>query len=164
VTIINKSSQMSNKTIKTLTSTWQPFLFKGNFIFLFGFTWSMNIYFIIQILRSRSGVFFIKPNAKDVKVELLFLSFHTYQPRPWWLSFERDDCVTIECSFTPISRSLHVICCLIADIFCSNERCVRFVVMFVAIFDSLVKSHENKKSNSCCTTGYFPCEGCLKSC
>ena len=27
-----KSSQMSYKTIKTLT-TWQPFLFKGNFIF-----------------------------------------------------------------------------------------------------------------------------------
>jgi len=32
VTIINKSSQMSHKTIKTLTTTWQPFLFKGNFI------------------------------------------------------------------------------------------------------------------------------------
>jgi len=32
VTFINKSSQMSHKTIKTFTSTWQPFLFKGNFI------------------------------------------------------------------------------------------------------------------------------------
>ena len=31
--------------------------------------------------------------------------------------------------------------------------------MFAAIFDSLAKSHENKKSNSCCTTGYFSCEG-----
>ena len=29
-----KSSQMSYKTIKTLT-TWQPFLFKGNFIYLY---------------------------------------------------------------------------------------------------------------------------------
>jgi len=31
--------------------------------------------------------------------------------------------------------------------------------MFAAIFDSLAKSHENKKSNSCYTTAYFPCEG-----
>jgi len=31
-----KSSQMSYKTIKTLT-TWQPFLFKGNFIFEIAF-------------------------------------------------------------------------------------------------------------------------------
>jgi len=34
-----------------------------------------------------------------------------------------------------------------------------FFVMFAGIFDSLAKWHENKKSNSCCTTGYFPCEG-----
>ena len=116
----------------------------------------MNIYFIIQILRSGSGVFFIKSNDK---VELLFLSFRTYQPRPWWLSFERDDCVTMECSFTPISRSPRVICCLIADIFLFQREMCTFFVMFAAIFDSLAKSHENKKSNSCCTTGYFPCEG-----
>ena len=32
LTEYQKSSQMSYKTIKTLT-TWQPFLFKGNFIY-----------------------------------------------------------------------------------------------------------------------------------
>jgi len=49
-----------------------------------------------HILRSRSGVFFIKSNGY---VKLLFLRFRTYQPRPWWLSFRWlwwGDCVTIE--------------------------------------------------------------------
>jgi len=32
MTSIYKGSQMSYKTIKTLTTTWQPFLFKGIFI------------------------------------------------------------------------------------------------------------------------------------
>ena len=44
-----------------------------------------NFYVSKHILRTRSGVFFIKSNGL---VEPLFHSFRTYQPRLWWLSFE----------------------------------------------------------------------------
>ena len=54
----------------------------------------------------RSGVFFIKSNGEDKPLFLQFshLSTKTVVVELW------DDCVTIQCSFTPISRSPHVIC------------------------------------------------------
>jgi len=59
-----------------------------------------------HILRSRSGVFFhkIKWLSRTAVSQFSHLSTQTVVVDLW------DDCVTIECSFTPISRSLRVTC------------------------------------------------------